>query len=142
METKNDQNIIRELLANERTFLAWIRTGIALMAFGFVVVKFSIFVRQLGLELGHDPNIHKGYSYPIGIVIVCAGALACIYSFIQYHCNARQIRSLDFKYSTALTTVLAVIVILLSILLIAYLIETADQNGIAAPKLPAAAKAL
>lgn len=45
MESKNDQLIIRELMANERTFLAWVRTGIALMTFGFVVVKFSMFIQ-------------------------------------------------------------------------------------------------
>jgi putative membrane protein len=30
--------------ANERTFLAWVRTGIAVIAFGFVIVKFNLFV--------------------------------------------------------------------------------------------------
>lgn len=129
MESKNDQDVIRELLANERTFLAWVRTGIALMTFGFVVVKFSMFVRQLGLELGQDLTIHKGYSHPMGILIVGAGALACIYSFIQYRYNAARIRSLDFRYSTALTTALGIIVILLSILLIAYLVQTAGYDS-------------
>ena len=33
--------------ANERTFLAWVRTGIAVIAFGFVVEKFNLFVRSL-----------------------------------------------------------------------------------------------
>ncbi|MBB5439184.1 uncharacterized membrane protein YidH (DUF202 family) [Pedobacter sp. AK017] len=41
-------------LANERTFLAWIRTSIGIMGFGFVVVKFSLFVRQIGIALGHQ----------------------------------------------------------------------------------------
>jgi putative membrane protein len=34
-------------MANERTFLAWIRTSIAIMAFGFVVEKFGLFLRQV-----------------------------------------------------------------------------------------------
>ena len=34
-------------MANERTFLAWIRTSIGIMAFGFVVERFSIFVKQV-----------------------------------------------------------------------------------------------
>ena len=33
----------REHLANERTFLAWVRTSIAIIAFGFVIEKFSLF---------------------------------------------------------------------------------------------------
>jgi putative membrane protein len=40
--------------ANERTFLAWIRTGIAVIAFGFVVEKFNLFLRTLaGVSLGN-----------------------------------------------------------------------------------------
>ena len=38
---------LREVLAEERTFLAWIRTGIALMGFGFVVARFGIFLQQV-----------------------------------------------------------------------------------------------
>lgn len=45
-------------LANERTFLAWLRTSIGIMAFGFVVVKFSLFVKQISLLLGKS-NFHS-----------------------------------------------------------------------------------
>ena len=38
-------------MANERTFLAWIRTSIGIMAFGFVMEKFALFVRQMGCFL-------------------------------------------------------------------------------------------
>ena len=38
----------RIYFAAERTFLAWIRTGLALMGFGFVVARFGLFLRQLG----------------------------------------------------------------------------------------------
>ncbi len=38
---------LRDALAAERTFLAWIRTGLALMGFGFVVARFGLFVQQL-----------------------------------------------------------------------------------------------
>jgi putative membrane protein len=37
----------RDHSANERTFLAWIRTGIALMAFGFAIARFSLFLREI-----------------------------------------------------------------------------------------------
>ena len=40
---------LRDLLAAERTFLAWIRTGLALMGFGFVVARFGLFLKQLEL---------------------------------------------------------------------------------------------
>lgn len=38
----------RDHAANERTYLAWIRTAIALMGFGFVIEKFDLFLRYLG----------------------------------------------------------------------------------------------
>ncbi|HKF26126.1 MAG TPA: DUF202 domain-containing protein [Candidatus Acidoferrum sp.] len=37
---------LRDYLAVERTFLAWIRTGVALMGFGFVVARFGLFLQQ------------------------------------------------------------------------------------------------
>ena len=37
----------RDHMANERTFLAWVRTSIAIMAFGFVVEKFALFIREI-----------------------------------------------------------------------------------------------
>ena len=37
----------RDHAANERTMLAWLRTGIALMAFGFAIARFALFLRQL-----------------------------------------------------------------------------------------------
>lgn len=40
--------------ANERTFLAWVRTGIAISAFGFVVEKFNIFIRSLASAAGNN----------------------------------------------------------------------------------------
>src|SRR3954467_9885455 len=40
----------RVYLAAERTLLAWIRTGLALMGFGFVVARFGLFLRELAVE--------------------------------------------------------------------------------------------
>jgi putative membrane protein len=58
-------------LANERTFLAWIRTSIALMGFGFVIVKFALFIRQLTLVLGEKATVpSKGHSAEIGVTMV------------------------------------------------------------------------
>jgi putative membrane protein len=43
-----------EYLANERTYLAWIRTSISIMSLGFVVAKFSVWMRELVVRL--DPG--------------------------------------------------------------------------------------
>ncbi|WP_345229811.1 DUF202 domain-containing protein [Olivibacter ginsenosidimutans] len=48
MYDNQDRKIIpNDHLANERTFLAWIRTSLTFMGLGFVVVKFSLFIKQL-----------------------------------------------------------------------------------------------
>ncbi|KAA0129612.1 DUF202 domain-containing protein [Chryseobacterium sp. SN22] len=43
----NEKNNTSDHLANERTFLAWLRTSVALMGFGFILVKFSLFLNRL-----------------------------------------------------------------------------------------------
>ncbi|HQT34040.1 MAG: YidH family protein [Thiobacillus sp.] len=46
-----DEKRATEYLANERTFLAWIRTSIAIISLGFVVAKFSLWLRELAAQL-------------------------------------------------------------------------------------------
>ena len=48
-------------MANERTFLAWIRTSIGIMAFGFVVEKFAFFIKEVSYVLGKS-NIEKTFA--------------------------------------------------------------------------------
>jgi len=74
MDEVKKQGSASDHLANERTFLAWIRTSIGIMAFGFVVVKFSLFVKQISMLVGKPGEVpHRGYSVIIGIILVAAG---------------------------------------------------------------------
>jgi len=111
-------------LANERTLLAWLRTGIGIMAFGFVVVKFSLFVRQLSLALGRPAAVHYGYSGPIGIVLVAFGALSLLLSLLRYEKTKRQLLSGDYRHSSGFLYVLVGVVIAMSGVLIVYLLKT------------------
>lgn len=62
MDAIKKQTNASDHLANEQTFLAWIRTSLGVMAFGFVVVKFSLFVKQIAILLGKENTIFsKGY---------------------------------------------------------------------------------
>ena len=95
------------------------------MAFGFVVVKFSLFVKQLTLLLGKQQAIHqKGYSAIIGIVLVAVGALTSILAYIRYKKTEKQINENVYKSSSLLISILIAIIFLISILLITYLIES------------------
>ena len=121
----NTDKKVSDHLANERTFLAWIRTGIGVMAFGFVVVKFSLFVKQLSLLLNKQYVIQeKGYSSAIGIVLVAVGAVTTLLSYRRYKKSEKQIDNNTYQNSSLLITLLTCFIIFASILLIAYLIQS------------------
>ena len=123
-DEKKKEPDIREHLANERTLLAWIRTSIGIMAFGFVVVKFSLFIRQISLLLGKDIIVPPhGHSSLIGILLVVVGAVILILAYIKYHRTEKQITSSNFRPSSSLISYLTLTLIIISILLILYLIE-------------------
>jgi len=120
----NNTNNTNEHLANERTFLAWVRTSVGIMAFGFVAVKFSLFVKQISIVLGKQliPQSH-GYSNIIGILLVMAGSSSLIISFVQYKRTEKQINNDNYISSSWLTAALTVFIFLTSIFLIVYLIS-------------------
>jgi putative membrane protein len=121
-ETKKNGNA-SDHLANERTFLAWTRTSVGIMAFGFVVVKFSLFVKQLSLILGKKDIVQsKGYSSVAGIILVTVGAITSLLSYLRYKSTERQLNQGEYKNSSFLITVLTSFIFLVSIFLIVYLI--------------------
>lgn len=113
-------------LANERTYLAWMRTSIGIMAFGFVVVKFSLFVKRISILFGHPVTVpNRGYSAIVGIVLVLIGTITTIFSYIRYRQSEKQIREGIYVHSTLLITIITVFILIVSILLIAHLITSA-----------------
>lgn len=112
-------------LANERTFLAWIRTSIGIMGFGFVVVKFSLFIRQISAALGEKAQIHPtGYSPVIGVLLVGLGALATLFAYIRYSNTKKQLEQGHYYHSSVLIKIVTAIIFLASILLMIYLVKT------------------
>ena len=79
----------RIYLAAERTFLAWLRTGIALMGFGFVVSRFGLFLRELASnQLGTGQKVinaaHAGLSLPVGVFLILLGILVMIMAAVRH----------------------------------------------------------
>jgi putative membrane protein len=125
MENNDKQRDSREYLANERTFLAWVRTGIGIMAFGFVVVKFSLFVRQLTLLTGKVADLpNKGYSSVIGIVILILGAFIIPLAYFRYRQVNSQLDEGKYTNSKTLPLLLTVLLMLVSFALIIYMISS------------------
>lgn len=77
---------LRDYLAAERTLLAWIRTGLALMGFGFVVARFALFLKELLVAepLRNLPNQSYGLSLWFGIALIAAGVIVNISAALHY----------------------------------------------------------
>jgi len=127
MKNENDQNLIersRELLANERTFLAWLRTSISLMGFGFVIVKFSLFLKQLEflLESKTPSEVPKGASSPVGVIIVGIGVVVAILAFINFKKHEKMLKNNEYQPSSILSFLTTFIIVLGGIFLVWYLV--------------------
>jgi putative membrane protein len=106
MNEKNDSTDPRIYMAAERTFLAWIRTGIAFMGFGFVVARFGLFLREIAL--GNKVTVPRhinGFSLPAGIALIAAGIMVTIIAAIRHHCYIKALDRGQFReaYGTAFT---------------------------------------
>jgi uncharacterized membrane protein YidH (DUF202 family) len=110
-------------LANERTFLAWVRTSLGIMAFGFAVVKFTIFVRQISIAL-QKPIQGHGYSNEMGIFLVAFGAFLNLFAFYRYKKIEKQLVNSDYRPSVFLTSFLMISVLMVGIFLVWYLIRS------------------
>jgi putative membrane protein len=82
--------------ANERTYLAWVRTAIAVMAFGFLLERFDIFVSYASRASGKTiPGLHVQASEWLGLSLLLFGALIVMFATLRYHRNRKLIASDD-----------------------------------------------
>lgn len=90
--TSIDPRDPRVAFAAERTLLAWIRTGLAMMGFGFVVARFGLFLREMSaMRTGATPE--GGASLWVGTALVILGAIVNITAAIQYAGIVKKLRS-------------------------------------------------
>ena len=73
-----------DYLAAERTFLAWIRTGLALMGFGFVVARFGLFLREIAMTTHTRPLQSGGVSLWIGTTLLLIGVCVNVAASIHH----------------------------------------------------------
>src|SRR5215813_15290831 len=86
------QKLETEILSNERTFLAWVRTSIAVMTLGFVIAKFSVWMRQMSSQFAPKDAVHRlGVAVPLGEVMIAIGALITAFAAWRFHVVNRAI---------------------------------------------------
>ncbi|HSY70365.1 MAG TPA: DUF202 domain-containing protein [Edaphobacter sp.] len=74
----------RVYFAAERTFLAWIRTGLGLMGIGFAVSRFGLFLRQVSALESHVPARTTGLSLWSGVGLVALGVIVTLSSVLRH----------------------------------------------------------
>ena len=117
----------RVFFAAERTLLAWLRTGLTIIALGFVVSRFGLFVQLLATQSqGTAPATHSSLSAGLGVTFVIVGTLAIIVAAVQHQRFVATLPQADLPraYSRAFALVLSVLVGALGLVLAGYLLVT------------------
>ncbi len=83
---------LSDYLVAERTLLAWIRTGLALMGFGFVVARFGLFLQQLQIMQRTPMETSYGLSLWFGTALIAVGVIVNLFAGWQH---LRLVRELD-----------------------------------------------
>ena len=126
-ETASD-NRARDHLANERTFLAWVRTGAAIVVFGFAIGRFAIAMRQLTALLGH-PVRTTGISVWMGSGAIVAGVALVVAGLVRYRKTRAQLESGTFEPAGFVVDLITILTVLFGLALAAYLIYTETSLG-------------
>jgi inner membrane protein YidH len=119
-----------EYLANERTFLAWIRTSVAVVSLGFVLARFSVWLREFAIQRAPQspfPVHRAGISLPIGVGMMVFGGLLAVLAAWRYHVVNRDIERGKVRADRALVILVTVMVALLSGAMIVFALLTAGQ---------------
>lgn len=113
----------RVFFAAERTLLAWLRTGLTIIALGFVVSRFGLFIRLLAAQSQKSVPAHSSLPAILGTTFVIVGTLAIFAAAIQHKQFVATLRQADLprSYSTVFAISLSLLVGALGIALAGYL---------------------
>jgi uncharacterized protein (DUF302 family)/uncharacterized membrane protein YidH (DUF202 family) len=118
------QGSATDYLAAERTVLAWIRTGIALMGLGFVLARFGLFLQEFNHLQPDSPVKSYGISLWIGIALILLGVSVCLLSMLRHLRMLKQLQAGESLYlrSPRLVIGVAAALVILGLVMAGYLI--------------------
>ncbi|MGP6207030.1 YidH family protein [Cuniculiplasma sp. SKW3] len=108
-------------MANERTYLAWVRTGIAIIALGFVVAKFGIIIKEL---VPNAPKTSYHLSTGVGVILVISGGFLQLMAMRSFITNKRNIESGTFRPRSANELIAGILILCIAALLVIYMLLT------------------
>jgi putative membrane protein len=111
-------------LAAERTLLAWIRTGLAMMGFGFVVARFALWLHLLGAAAPAEPPSRAHLSGWFGVALVLLGVATTIVAAVRHrrYVSALDAGTPDPALAPLLGVVLAGVLAAIGLAMAAYLV--------------------
>ena len=119
---------VADYLANERTFLAWIRTCIAVITLGFVIARFGVWLRELATQINPRAEIRStSFSLLVGVAMMALGSALTLLAAWRYRAINRAIDRGEFQADRGLVIIVTISVALLGAVMIAYLLLTADR---------------
>lgn len=114
-------NRARDHLANERTFLAWVRTGIATIIFGFAIGRFSIALREF-FRLEGRSSYTSGVTAWFGVISIAGGVLLILVGLSRYKKTRTQIDNDNFDPAGWVIDIVSYLLGLFGLALAVYLI--------------------
>ena len=121
MPDNTDPNRARDHLANERTFLAWVRTGIATIIFGFAIGRFSIALREF-LRLQGDAATSSGVTAWLGVISIIGGVMLILAGLVRYRKTRLQLDSNSFEPAGFVIDIVSYLLGLFGLALCGYLV--------------------
>lgn len=109
-------------LANERTFLAWLRTGLAIIGFGFVVTRFGLLLRELRLQNVTPSQFTGSFSENVGVLLVVIGTCLLVLALVDFLRNRRMINENNYYPSVTLMVIVTVLCAIVGASMVVYLL--------------------
>ena len=121
-------NRARDHLANERTFLAWVRTGVAVVVFGFAIGRFALAMRQLTELQGHALRT-AGLSVWMGMSSILGGVVMVLAGLLRYRKTKAQLDAGTFQPAGFVLDLVTILTVLFGLVLAGYLLYTEKSLG-------------